>query len=178
MQIDYTGRQIEITDDLRQYTEKRLHKLARVLQDHLDIHVVLAAEKHRRVAEITLKFRDHTLAAVEETNDPRSSINGALDKIERQALRLLERKRRRKRRPSPATAVLLRALTPAHAAIEDRQELEPERLPIKPMTIEEATALLYSAGNGVIVFRNPETDRVNVIYHRPDGRLGLIEPEP
>jgi len=178
MQIDYTGRQIEVGPDLRQYTEKRLSKLSRVLQDHLDIHVILTAEKHRRVAEITLKFRDHTLVAVEQTNDSRSSINGALDKLERQALRLLARNRTRKRRPKPAEAVVLTALSPAHAAAEEVLELETERIPIKPMMVEEAIASLNTVGTGVVVFRNAETERVNVIYRRPDGRPGLIEPEP
>lgn len=77
MRIDFTGRQIDIGPDLRQYTEERLRKLARLLGDRAEMHVILTAEKHRRMAEITLKFGDHTLVGVEETGDFRTSINRA-----------------------------------------------------------------------------------------------------
>lgn len=178
MRIDFTGRQMEITSDLRRYTEERLRKLTRILRDRLELHVILTAEKHRRSAEITLKFRDHTLVGVEETPDARSSINGALDKLERQAVRLLERRRTRKRRPRPTSAILLNILGTERVDHEEHRVLETERIPIKPLTVEEAIEALDLAHSGVVVFRNPETERVNVIYRRQDGNLGLIEPEP
>lgn len=178
MRIDFTGRQMEITSDLRRYTEERLRKLTRILRDRLELHVILTAEKHRRSAEITLKFRDHTLVGVEETADARSSINGALDKLERQAVRLLERRRTRKRRPKPTSAILLNILGTERVDHEEHRVLETERIPIKPLTVEEAIEALDLAHSGVVVFRNPETERVNVIYRRQDGNLGLIEPEP
>ena len=83
MQLDFTGRQMEITPALRKYTEKHMRKLTRVLRDRFDVHVILTAEKHRRIAEITLKFRDHVLVGVQETAEVLSSINGAIDKLER-----------------------------------------------------------------------------------------------
>ena len=69
MRIEYTGRQVEVTRALRQYTEKRLGKLNRVLRDSCSIHVILTTAKHRRTAEITLRWRDHTLVGIEETTD-------------------------------------------------------------------------------------------------------------
>ena len=78
MGIDFTGRQMEVTPDLRQYTEERLRKLSRLLAEiEFDVHVILTAEKHRRMAEITLKFRDQTLVGFEETTDaPRAPSTG------------------------------------------------------------------------------------------------------
>jgi putative sigma-54 modulation protein len=178
MNVDFTGRQMEIGNDLRQYTQGRLRKITRLLGDAYEMHVILTAEKHRRVAEVTLKFRDRTLVGVEESGDPRISLNGALDKLERQAVRLLERTRTRKRRPKPATTVVLNVLGLERIDHEERRTIEAERVPIKPMSIEEAIAALDQSRAGAVVFRNPETERVNVIYHRPDGNLGLIEPEP
>ena len=93
MPIDFTGRQVEISADLRRYTQERLKKLVRLLGDEFDLHVILTAEKHRRTAEFTLKFRHHTVVGVEETADIRTSINGAVEKLARQAVRLLERRR-------------------------------------------------------------------------------------
>jgi putative sigma-54 modulation protein len=178
MQIDFTGRQMEIDPRLREYTTQHLRKIARLLGNHFDMHVILTAEKHRRLAEITLKFRTHALVGVQESADARTSIKGALDRLERQAVRLLERRRTRKRRPKPASAVFLNVLGPERVDHEEHHVVEADRVPIMPMTVEKAIEALNQSRSGVVVFRNSETKRVNVIYQRPDGHLGLIEPEP
>ena len=178
MRIHYTGRQVEIGADLRRYTQERLRRIVRLLGERFDLHVILTAEKHRRLAELTLKFRDHTLVGVEETGDTRTAINGALDKLARQAVRLLERRRTRKRRPKPTSVVLLNVLGTERVDHDERRIVQSERVPLKPMTVEEAIETLDRSRSGAVVFRNPDTERVNVIYHRPDGDLGLIEPEP
>jgi putative sigma-54 modulation protein len=178
MNIDFTGRQMDIGNDLRQYTRARLRKITRLLGETYEMHVILTAEKHRRLAEVTLKFGNHILVGVEESGDPRISLNGALGKLERQAVRLLERRRTRKRRPKPTTTVVLNVLGLERPDHEERRTIEAEHVPIKPMSVEEAIAALDQSHAGAVVFRNPETERVNVIYHRPDGNLGLIEPEP
>ncbi len=177
MQIEYTGRQIDVTPDLRQYTEERLNKVARLLRDRCSLHVILTIERHLRVAEVTLKFRDHDLVGVGQTADARSSINEALDKVEKQVVRLLERKRARKRRPKPTSAVLLNVLAAEPVDHRERETLETERIAIKPLTVEEAIESKELVQRGAVVFRNSETERVNVIYRRNDGELALIEPE-
>jgi putative sigma-54 modulation protein len=177
MRIDYTGRQVEVGPDLRLYTQQRLGKIIRLLGDEFDLHVILTAEKHRRIAELTLKFHNHKVVGVEETNDTRTSINGAVDKLASQAVRLLERRRTNKRRPKPTSAVLLNVLGEARVDHEEHRVVHSERLPLKPMSVEEAIEALDRSRAGAVVFRNPDTERVNVIYHRPDGHLGLIEPE-
>jgi putative sigma-54 modulation protein len=178
MRLDFTGRQLEITTDLREYTQKHLSKVTRVLRDRFEVHAILTAEKHRRIAELTLKCRDHVLVGIEETADILTSINGAIGKLERQAVRLMERRRTRKRRPKQATAILLNVLRPERLDHEDHRLLERERIAIKPMTVEEAIDALDGTRAGIVVFRNHETERVNVIYLRHDGNLALIEPEP
>ena len=178
MSIDFTGRQVEISPDLRRYTQERLRKIARLLGGQFDLHVILTAEKHRRIAELTLKFHQHTVVGVEETGDIRMSISGAIDKLARQAVRLLERRRTSKRRPKPTAAVLLNVLGTGPVEQEEHRIVHSERLPLKPMSVEEAIDALDRSRAGAVVFRNPDSERVNVIYHRPDGHLGLIEPEP
>jgi ribosome hibernation promoting factor len=179
MQISFTGRQMEIPPGLRQYTERRLRKLSTLLRDGAgsDVHVILTAEKHRRTAEITLKIRDHTLVGVEETADPRSSINGALTKLKRQTVRFLQRRWSRKRRPKPTSAVTLNVLRSRRVDHEDTQAVDTETVPLRFLTLEEAVHDKELRRRGVIVFRNSESDRVNVLYRRGDGDLTLIEPE-
>ena len=178
MRIEYTGRQLEITPDLKGYAEERARKIDRVLRNHCNMHVILAAEKHRRIAEITLKWRDHTLIGIEETADARSSLNGALDKLERQAVRLLAKVRARKRRHPPTSAILLNIIRAEdNNGLQPRNVLETERIAIKPLSVDEALESLDASPNGLVVFRNQETERVNIIYQRRDGKLALIEPE-
>jgi putative sigma-54 modulation protein len=178
MPIEFTGRQVEISPDLRRYTQERLRKIIRLLGGQFDLNVILTAEKHRRIAELTLKFRQHTVVGVEETSDIRTSINGAVDKLSRQSVRLLERRRTSKRRPKPTAAVLLNVLGTERVDQDESRIVHSERLPLKPMSVEDAIEALDRSRAGAVVFRNPDTERVNVIYHRPDGHLGLIEPEP
>ena len=178
MDVDFTGRQVNITDALRQYTNKRLVKLRKLLPGNLKLHVILTAEKRRRTADITAAFRDQTLVGVMEAGDARSAIKGALDKLERQAVRLLERKRTKKRRPKPTSNITLNVFQSSRVDHEERVAIESERLPVKPMTLEEAIETLLAAKSGLVVFRNTESERVNVVYRRLDGKLGLIEPEP
>jgi len=178
MRIDFTGRQMDVSPEFQEYATRRLRKLTRLLRHDFGVHVILTAEKHRRIAEITLNYRDHSLVAVETTGDARTSMSGALDKLERQAVRLLGRRRERKRRPKPSSAVLFNVLSPQHDARSGQVVLEKDRVPIKPMTVEEAIESLDTASIGLVVFRNAETERVNVIYRRDDGNLGWIEPEP
>ncbi|MEJ2009321.1 MAG: ribosome-associated translation inhibitor RaiA [Acidobacteriota bacterium] len=178
MDVDFTGRQVDVTPGLRQYTHGRLRKLERLLPGDPKLHVILGAEKHRRTAEITATFPDQTLVSVMEAADPRSAIKGALDKLERQVVSRLTRKRTKKRRPKPTSNILLNVFTSNQVDHEERLVIESERLPIKPLTIEEAIESVYAMPSGVVVFRNAESERVNVVYRRPDGKLGLIEPEP
>jgi ribosome hibernation promoting factor len=178
MDIDFTGRQMDVTPDLRQYTHKHLRKLERLLPANPKLHVILTREKHRRIAEMTIKLRDQTLVGIMETADTRSAIKGALDKLERQAVRWFERRRTQKRRPKPTAAILVNILGAPRIDHEASRIVETERMPVKPMTLEEAIEALNAAASGVVVFRNAGTERVNVVYQRPDGNLGLIEPEP
>lgn len=177
MRVEYTGRQIEVTPDLRQYTEERLRKFNRAVREHSSIHVILAAAKHRRTAEITLKWRDHTLVGVEETTDPLCSINGALDKVERQAVRLLQRKWTRKRRPGPTSAVTLNVIKASRSEGHRSEIQTTEKMPVKPLSVEEAIETIEANAADLVVFRNTGTERVNIVYWRRDGRLVLIEPE-
>ena len=177
MDVDFTGRQVNVTSGLQEYPFQRLRKLEKLLPGQPKLHVVLTAEKRSRTAEITAIFRDHTLVGVMEAGDNRSAIKGALDKRERQAVRRLEGKGRKKRRPKPTSNITLNVFQSSRLDHEERVTIESERLPVKPMTLDEAIESLGAVKSGLVVFRNSESERVNVVYRRPDGKLGLVEPE-
>lgn len=176
MQIDFTGRQMDVTEDLRRFTQKHLRKLNRLLGSPAQLHVILAAEKHRRTAEVTLTLKTQTFIGVSESHDPHTSIKGALDKLERQVVRWRQKRVTKKQRSKPTTAVVRNILPSAGARAKRDGGLTPERRPLELLTVNEAVHSLRSAPDGIVVFRNMETERVNVVYRRPDDRVGLIEP--
>jgi putative sigma-54 modulation protein len=178
MAINFTGRQVEISPALQSYTEARFRKIVRLVGERYDLHVILTAEKHRRLAELPLKFRQHQIVGIEETGDIRTAISGAIEKLGRQAVRQLDRGRTRKRRHKPTSGVVLNVLGMGAPELNEHRIVHSEHVPLKPMTVEEAVDALDRSHAGAVVFRNPQSERVNVIYHRPDGHLGLIEPEP
>ena len=85
MKVNYTGRHMELTEPLKQFTKERLDKMATYLDDIIDVHVILSVEKHRHAAEITLKTRASAFVASATTDDMYASITQAVEKLENQA---------------------------------------------------------------------------------------------
>lgn len=188
MRIDITGRQVEVTPALRKFAEDKLKKLERLLDGPLEAHIVLAIEKHRHLAEIQVRSRTALLSGVRETADLYASINDVADKLERQALKhkekLTTRKKRGARRspaapaqaPEPAAPGRRRARATAPA--DGKPRLFPsERYRLKPLAAEDAALELDASGDDLLVYRDAETYRVNVVYRRKDGNFGLVDPE-
>jgi putative sigma-54 modulation protein len=135
--------------------------------------VILTADKHRQVAEVSLRSRQTDLAATAVTNDLRLSLADAIGKLERQAEKQRTRRKVRKGADSPRTA----APAPERSDGPGPRVIRTRRAAVKPMTLDEAALELGGRGDGVLVFRDASTERVNVLYRRADGNLGLIEPE-
>lgn len=179
MQIDYTGRQMDITPAIKTYTEQHLSKLGRILGDPFKAHVILTVEKHRHVAEITVKARLLSFVGIHETTDMYSSLLGAVEKIETQAKKYKAKRNGNKRRSASLSHVTMN--------IVDRESrirggdgvrvIRSRRFAVKPMSVEEAVQEVRESNSEFLVFRNAESDSVNVIYRRSDGHFGLIEPE-
>jgi putative sigma-54 modulation protein len=176
--IEIAGRQVEVTPALREFTMEKLKKLERLLDGPIEVHVVLTAEKHRQHAEIQVKSRTAVLSGAEETDDLFASISEVAEKLERQALKhkekVTERKRREGRRRPEEGAIA--PLVPA--ADEQATRLIPsERYRLKPLSPEDAVLELEATGEDLLVYRDAETYRVNVVYRRRDGNFGLVDPE-
>ena len=179
MKIEFTGRQTEIPREVRRLAERKLAKVAKVLPGLTRAHVILTADKHRQIAEVSAHSRNLDLTAVEESTNPRLSVSNAMDKLLRQAQRQ-QQKRRERRGPSTARRP---SAPPPTGARPDEDDAEAPRIirnrrrAVKPMTLDEATLELESRAEGVLVFRDAKTERMRILYRREDGNLGLIEPE-
>ncbi len=174
MQLSVKGRNLEVTDALRQYAEEKLGRLTKYLEQIVSASVVLSVEKHRHLAEVTLRVRDLTIRAEESTGDLYSSIDLVAEKLERQILRYKERIVGHGTRGSGREA---RESAEAVRAEEGPRVVKTKRFAVKPTGLAEAIMQMDLLGHSFYVFRNARTEEVNVLYRRRDGNYGLIEPE-
>ncbi len=177
MNVEITGRHIEITPAIQTYVLRRLRKFTRILGDDITFHVIIDVEKQRHTAEILLKSKILDLTGKGETADMYSSIIRAVEKLERQALKqkskIIETKRQRAKAESVAAKSAARE-EKASSATERRNGIHEEEAHKKPMALEEALIELGHSDYPFVVFRNVESGAVNVLYRRRDGTLGLI----
>lgn len=169
MNVEITGRHIEITPALRVFVEKHLDKIPRLLGDDVAIHVILTVEKKRHLCEILLKSKTAQGTILEETSDMYASIIRATHKLEKRALKTKQKRvevKRRKTAPTRPRSVVFN-MASAPSVIE-------ESISKKPMAIEEALLNLSDSGNGFVVYRDAESKSVSVVYRRKDGNIGLI----
>ena len=190
MPTTITGRNFEVTPDIRSLLEKKLAKIEdKLFADVIDVRCVLQVEKYRNICEILIVGKEHDVKSVQESGESmQDAINAAIDHLKRQAQK--NRKKIRDHHRKDGNHVK------AEQAVTDWtvQVLEPGRLretgdhnrpriiktnnlPIRPMSIEEAALRLDDSKNEFIVFRDIDRDKVSVIYKRQDGNLGLISPE-
>ena len=174
MQLSVKGRNLDITPALRAYAEEKLSRLTRYLESIVTMHVVLSVAKHRQIAEVTLRVRDLTIRAEEESDDLYSSIDLVAEKLERQILRYKERIMAHAARVGNRVG---RAGAVAPVVEEEPRVVKTKRFAVKPAVVDEAILQMNLLGHNFYVFRNAATEEVNVIYRRRDGHYGLIEPE-
>jgi len=174
MRLSVKGRNLDVTEPLRLYAEEKVQRLTKYLDQIVTAHVVLAVEKHRHIAEVTLRVRDLTIRAEESTEDLYSSIDLVTDKLERQVLRYKERIIGHAAGPRAAAG---ERETGAAAGEEPPRVVKTKRFAVKPAPVDEAVLQMNLLGHNFYVFRNARTDEVNVLYRRKDGHYGLIEPE-
>jgi putative sigma-54 modulation protein len=178
MRLDITGRNVDITNPLRQLIDRRLARLERVLNDSaISATVILTKEKYRHRAEIIIHARgDRMMRGLGEGNAWPISVRQASEKIEQQAHKLKSKWAERKRRGAGARTVqqTTGAEEPAQTG---RRVVRATRYAVKPMSIEDAALQVESAAEAFVVFRNADTEAVSILYRRKDGNLGLIEPD-
>jgi putative sigma-54 modulation protein len=169
MQIFLTGRNLEVTEALRRYAEEKVGRLQRYLERITSAHITLSVEKYRQVAEVTLRVRDLTIRGEESSEDLYASIDLVAEKLERQV-----QKYKGKIQAYASRGARTQDTVPSPE--EEPRVVKTKRFAIKPMTLDEAILQMDLLGHDFYVFRNAQTDEVNVLYRRHEGNYGLIEP--
>jgi len=199
MKTQIKGRNVTVTDALRQYADEkveRVHKL--LMQRRIDevtrVELELMVEKNPSIAEpciaeATIFTRGPVIRARESSTDMYAAIDLVMDKLMRRARKYHDKvhgKTRRGHEKLPVDALLTPELEPVAAfpAAEDDGEstgdngrvVKSKQFALKPMSVDEATLQLELVGHDFFVFTNAESNRTNVVYRRNDGHYGLIEP--
>ncbi|MDO4431854.1 MAG: ribosome-associated translation inhibitor RaiA [Aerococcaceae bacterium] len=174
------GENIEVTKAIRDYAEKKVGKLERFFDEAPDatayVNVKVYHDKTAK-AEVTIPLPFLVLRAEETTADLYASIDLVVDKLERQ-VRKYKTKIHRKSRESGFEGLAPTVSEPVHEPEEtDLEIVRAKRVGLKPMGSEEAVLQMNMLGHDFFVYIDAETEEINVVYRRKDGRYGLIETD-
>jgi len=174
MKINYTARHTKVSEEMKQYCEKRIQSLEKLQGYPIDADILVSVEKYRQKVEINLKTKMATLNTVEETHDMSSALTGAFDHLETRVKKEREKLRKRKRRK-------IREVETYPSLMEEgdrpKRMIRSQNYSMKPLSIEEAFMQLDTGKEDVFLFRTLETESWAVLYRRKDGNYGLIEPK-
>ena len=195
MNVEYTGRQYEITPIIRKEVETGLNKIRKLLGDKFETKVVLAVEKHRHKAEITISPRNGPIVGLAQATDMLSAVHEALDHLQKQALKYktkwLSKKRKagkkfngqREQETAEAAVGLAESTTvsftvhkfPAVARTTEVHLVHSkDSVALRPMTLEEAIKEAHFRDRDVFVFRDPK-GKLMVLHRTREGKMELIE---
>jgi putative sigma-54 modulation protein len=196
MNVEYTGRHYEVTSTNRKDVEAGLSKIRKILHDKFDTKVILAVEKHRHKAEITINSRVGPLVGLAQANDMGSAIGEALEHLEKQAVknktRIITKKRRNhdgkwkgevEAEPAAegaaaagwsAISMVIHKFPAVAKSTEVHLVRSDEAVAMRPMTLEEAIKEAHFRDRDVFVFRDP-TGKLMILHRTRDGKMELIE---
>lgn len=174
MKVQVRGRNIDVTDALKDYVGKRVGKLDKYIDNFGDAQVTMTVEKDSHRIEVTIPINGMILRGEESTGDMYTSIDLVVEKLEKQ---IGKYKGKLQKRGARFVNNGQRAAVPTAPDEEAPRLVRTKRFAIKPMPVEEAVLQMNLLGHNFFVFSNAETEQVNVVYKRKDGNYGLIEPE-
>ena len=174
MNLVISGKNLDITEGLRSAVEEKIGKLERYFTESTEVHVTLSTEKNRQKIEITIPMKGSIIRAEEVSSDMYVSIDLVEEVIERQL-----RKYKNKLIDKEQNAAHLNQEFIDEEAYDEEEIkiIRSKKFAMKPMDPEEACVQMELLGHNFFVFRNSETEEVNVVYKRKGNTYGLIEPE-
>ncbi|OEF99489.1 ribosomal subunit interface protein [Vulcanibacillus modesticaldus] len=180
MNFNIRGENIEVTNALREYVEKKVGRIEKYFDTPptSDVKVTMKVVKDVHSVEVTILLPGVVLRGEESNEDMYAAIDLVVEKIERQ-IRKHKTKINRKFRQEGSLKTLFKE-EPNNKNEDEEDDIKvvkTKRFNIKPMDVEEAILQMDMLGHSFFVFSNSETEEMNVVYKRKDGRYGLIEPE-
>ncbi len=175
MNIHFNFKNFEPSEHLKNYARTRFDKLSKYGVGNAELQVNMSVEKHRQMAEVTLIGDSLHMSAFEESQDMYSTIDMVLDKLKAQVKKNRDKGSLHKKAGQDTVRLDVFSYSKADGRTE-RTIIESDSYTPKPMDVDEAAMQLENLGYEFLVFRNAESERINVIYLRKDGNFGLIDP--
>ena len=195
MNVEYTARKYELNPTIRKEVETGLNKIRKILGDRFETKVILAVEKRRHKAEITINPPNGPIVGLAQTTDMVSAVNEALDHLQKQALKYktkwLSKKRKAVKKfdgqsleenleaalglaESATVSVLVHKFPSVARTTEVHLVHAKDSVALRPMTLEEAIKEAHFRDKDVFVFRDPQ-GKLMVLHRTRDGKMELIE---
>jgi putative sigma-54 modulation protein len=172
MKFTIVGKNISLTDALKDTVERKLGKLDKYLNPGAEVHATLSVQKNRQIIEVTIPSNGMLLRGEEATEDMYSAIDNVVEKLERQ----IRKHKTKLEKRMHESALRFSDITPIESDNEPKI-VRTKKFAFKPMDAEEAVLQMDLLGHNFFVFMNSDTSEVNVVYKRKDGNYGLIESE-
>ena len=174
MKYIISGRNLEVTDSLRNAVKEKLGKLERYFTPDTEVIVTMTVEKERQKIEVTIPVKGHIIRSEQVSNDMYVSIDLVEEVIERQ---LRKYKTRLAGKHRDGGNLKKEFLEREEEPLDDVRIIRTKHFDVKPMYAEDACVQMELLGHSFYVFVNAETDQVNVVYKRKVNTYGLLEPE-
>ena len=173
MRVTVIGKNINVTSALKEIVERKISKLDRYFKPNVEARATLTVQKNSQIFEVTIPFNGVILRCEESTDDMYKSIDLVQAKLERQI-----RKQRTKLQRRSNESLRFSNFDEVALEEDDQGEIvKVKKFNIKPMSTEEAILQMELVEHNFFVFKDADTDNVNVIYKRKDGNYGLLEPD-
>lgn len=174
MRIIISGKNIDVTEGLRSAVEDKLGKLERYFTPETEVIVTLSVEKERQKIEVTIPVKGNIIRSEQVSNDMYVSIDLVEEVIERQLRKYKNKIVDRKQEGGNFQQAFM---DKEYEEDDEVNIIRTKRFGMKPMYPEDACVQMELLGHSFFVFRNAETEEVNVVYKRKGNTYGLIEPE-
>lgn len=174
MKFIILGKNIDVTEGLKSAVQEKIGKLEKYFTPETEVHVTLSVEKERQKIEVTIPVKGTIIRSEQASSDMYVSIDLVEEIIERQ---MKKYKTKLIDREQGAGILKNEFIETAGTDDEEIKIVRSKRFGIKPMFPEDACVEMELLGHDFYVFRNAETEEVNVVYKRKGNTYGLIEPE-
>lgn len=176
MKFNIIGRRYDLTDKIKDYVEKKLGKLDKFFKDESEARVVIGTIKDNDYIEATIYAGGMMYRAEASDKEILAAIDKIVDVIERQIRKNKTRLEKKIKRDAALDNILISGAE--YTGGEETKEFEivkTKRFTVKPMSSEEAILQMNLLGHNFFVFKNHETDEMNIVYKRRDGKYAIIE---
>lgn len=174
MRIIVTGRNIEVTEGLKNAVEDKIGRLSKYFSESTTAQVTLSVEKERQKVEVTIPVKGNIIRSEQVTNDMYVSIDLVEEVIERQLKKYRNKIIDKQQAAADFQDGFFDSVEPDDGEIKITRS---KKFDLKPMYPEDACVQMELLGHGFYVFINAETEQVNVVYKRKANTYGLIEPD-